>query len=179
MRNLALLLLGCAGISSAQSISFGLKGGGILTEPAGGIDQSRRWTAGPVVEIGSPFRLALEVNALYSRFGTAAVVGGSRVRGHVGEFPVLGKYSFTGRRTPFQPFASAGFAFRNIWLDRGRTGARISSTEPGAGAVFGGGVSLKSWRLTLSPEVRYTRWGGFNSPATNPNQVQALLGITF
>jgi hypothetical protein len=99
------------------------------------------------------------------------------------EFPVLGKYYFAGRSAPIRPYASSGFAFRNIWFNENRSdrfgNGRTDTTEPGVGAVFGGGVSFKAGFLTLAPEFRYTRWGGFNFPATNPNQVQALLGVTF
>ncbi|MBL8209806.1 MAG: hypothetical protein JNK87_03805 [Bryobacterales bacterium] len=163
----------------AQTLSLGVKGGGFFTDPAERQDQSRKYVVGPSVEVGFG-RIGVEANVLYWRFGSA--VSGVRVRGHVMELPVLGKYYFAGRNAVVRPFAGAGFAFRNVWTDdgRGRFGNReVASTEPGVGAVFGGGVAMKVWKLRLSPEVRYTRWGGYNFPVTNANQVQALLGVTF
>ena len=163
-------------IAAGQSLSVGVKGGGFLTEPAGRLDSSRVYVIGPVVEVGLGSHAAIEGNALYSRFGSG--ISGFRVRGHSVEFPVLGKYYFTRTDAGIRPFAAGGVAFRNIWFDR--IGSRVvGSTEPAIGAVAAAGVSFPLWKLKLAPEVRYTRWGGFNSPATNPNQLQVLLGITF
>ncbi len=122
---------------------------------------------GPSFEIGIGDHFGVEANALYSRFGSRAVLG------HPVEFPVLGKFYFSPRE-PAVPFVSGGFAFRNIWLDNQQF---TSNTESAVGAVFGGGAGFKLWVLKLAPEVRYTRWDGYNFPATNPNQVQALPGI--
>ncbi len=86
-----------------------------------------------------------------------------------------------------RPFVLTGVTFRNIWLDRDnrdRFVARGSrgldnSSDLGVGAIAGGGVALKAWRFTVAPELRYTRWGGNNYPATNVNQAQVLLRISF
>lgn len=183
MRFIASVLLMCASFAHAQTFSFGVKGGGIFTNPAERVDESRKYLVGPSVEMGLANRFGIEVNALYGRFGTTA--SGGAIRGNSWEFPVLGKYYFSDRGTVVRPFASAGFAFRNIWFDNGREGSRlfqnrrVDSTDPATGAVFGGGAGFRVWRLKLAPEVRYTRWGGYNYPSTNPNQVQALLGINF
>ena len=181
MKHATWLFLVCVPLAGAQTLSFGVKGGGFFTDPAEGSDQGRKYVVGPAVEIGIGARAGLEVNALYSRFGTAVA---GRVRGHSVEFPVLGKFYFADRSTPVRPWASSGFAFRNIWFDEGRSGRGtgnrlINSTEPAVGAVVAGGVAFRMGFLRLAPEIRYTRWGGYNYPATNPNQVQALVGITF
>jgi hypothetical protein len=182
MKHAVWVLLVCASSVGAQTLSFGVKGGGLFTEPAGRFDQSRRYLIGPSIEVGFGSRLGIEANALYSRFGST--ISGVPIRGHSVEFPVLGKYYFADRNTAVRPFASGGLAFRNIWFDNVRSNRvagnrQVNSTEPGVGAVFGGGVGFKVWVLKLAPEVRYTRWGGYNYPSTNPNQVQALLGINF
>jgi hypothetical protein len=180
MKHLSFLLVICAPILSAQTLSLVLKGGGLFTDPAERADESRRYVVGPSIEAGFGQRVGIEINALYSRFGSA--VTGGTVRGHSFEFPVLGKFYFADRNAAVRPYASSGFAFRNIWFDDARSnrlGRQINSTEPAVGAVFAGGVNFKTWILKLSPEIRYTRWGGYNFPATNPNQVQALVGITF
>jgi hypothetical protein len=193
MRNLALYFLVCAPLLNAQILSFGVKGGGLFTEAAERFDESRRYVVGPSVEIGFPYRIALEIDALYSRFGSSASASNnpgfndSRIRGHMLEFPVLGKYYFADREAAVRPYASSGFAFRNIWFDNGRSGRNdrrftsdfAAGTEPAIGAVVSGGVAFGLGPLKLAPELRYTRWGGYNFPATNPNELQGLLGIRF
>ena len=173
------------GLLTAQSFTFGVKGGAFITDPAERFDQSRPYTVGPSVEFALPARFAVEANALYSRFGSSllpAVSSANRMRGNSWEFPVLGKYYFSERSSSIQPFAAAGVAFRQIWLDESndsRLGRRVDSTDVAVGAVVAGGVALKAGRFRIAPEARYTRWGGYNYPATNPNQAQVLLGITF
>jgi hypothetical protein len=180
-----LLVLVCASFASAQTFSFGVKAGGFFTNPADGADASRKYLVGPSVEIGFGSRLGVDIDMLYSRFGTSfSTVNGGAIRGNSFEFPVLGKFYFAARDAAVRPFAGAGFAFRNIWFDDGdgfgRFGnRRVDNTEPAVGAVFSGGVAFRVWKLKLAPEVRYTRWGGYNYPATNPNQATAMLGISF
>lgn len=185
MKTIFSLSLFCS-VLTAQSLTFGVKGGGLFTEPAERFDQSKRYVAGVSIEVGLPGNFAVEGNGLYSRFGsslTAGTLASGRIRGHVGEFPVLGKYYFADRASSVRPFASSGFALRKIWLDRlagNRRGSGLAGSDDiGVGAIFGGGIALKAWRLSIAPEFRYTRWGGSNFPATNPNQAQALVGITF
>ena len=176
----------------AQTFSFGVKGGGLLTEPAERFDQSRRYVVGPVVEVLSPWKVALEVDAFYSRFGSSLSLQGTtggRTRGDSWQLPILGKYYFKDRTAKIRPFASSGFSLRKTWFeDRsfrdGRPGQRRtngfdSTSDLGVGAVVSGGASFGAWKLRIAPEVRYTRWGGSNFPLTNANEVQALVGITF
>ena len=66
-----------ASILSAQNFSFGAKGGALLTDPAERFDESRRYIVGPVFELRLPGRMAVEANALYSRFGTSLSLTGS------------------------------------------------------------------------------------------------------
>jgi hypothetical protein len=179
------LLLLSASILSAQNFSVGVKGGGLLTEPAERFDQGRSYIVGPTFELVLPGSLAVEIDALYSRFGSSLSRTGlafGRTRGNSWQFPVLGKYYFSDSRTGVKPFGSAGVSFRQIWLDGddSRFGRRSSATsDPGIGAVAGGGIAIKFGRFTIAPEARYTRWGGSNFPATNPNEVQVLVGIGF
>jgi hypothetical protein len=169
---------------SAQSFSVGVKGGALLTDPAERLDQGRRYLVGPTFEVALPGSLAVEVDALYSRFGTALSLSGfsgGRTRGDSWQLPVLGKYYFSDARTGVKPFASAGLAFRKIWFeDRGNRDRRGGgSSDLGVAAVAGGGIAVRFGRFTIAPEARYLRWGGDNFPATNPNEAQVLLGISF
>jgi hypothetical protein len=178
MKRFALTFCVCAAFSYAQSFTAGVKGGGLFTDPAERADESHRYVAGIVAEIGLGSRFAIEGNALYSRFGRSL----PSVRGHSIELPVLGKFYFADSNAAFRPYGSSGFALRNIWLDetrRGRLSPQVNVTDVAVGAVFAGGVTFNVWKLKVSPELRYTRWGGYNYPATNPNQLQALVGITF
>jgi hypothetical protein len=174
-----------ASILSAQSFSVGAKGGALLTDPAERFDQSRRYIVGPYFELRLPEKLALEVNALYSRFGSSLSPAGSsfgRTRGNSWQLPVLAKYYFSDARVGVKPFASGGVSFRKIWFvnDQILSGRRIEDTsELGVGAVAAGGIAIKFGRFTIAPEARYIRWGGTNFPATNQNEAQVLLGIGF
>lgn len=173
MRLIAFCALFGTSFLSAQTFSVGVKGGGFFTEPAERSDNSKRYVVGPSLEIAFPFRVAVEVDALYSRFGAGSL------RGHSVEFPVLGKYYFSGQDAAIRPYASGGVSFRNIWLDENRRGSGLRGTDPAIGAVAAGGVAFRLGPLKIAPEIRYTRWGGYNYPATNPNELQGLLGIRF
>ena len=144
MRYFSFLVFVCAPILSAQTLSLGVKGGGRFTDPAERADESRRYIVGPSLEVGFGRRVGLEVDALYSRFRAANA--GEAVRGHSVEFPVLGKFYFADRQSAVRPYASSGFAFRNIWFDDLRSdrfgSTRINSTEPAVGAVVAGGATF-------------------------------------
>src|SRR5207248_1068448 len=88
----------------AQSFSFGIKGGVPFTSAVEGIGPSpaaKRYTVGPMVEIGLPFSFAFEADGLYRRTGYDAIAGNlgtvsnSRVRANSWEFPLLAK-SYSG-----------------------------------------------------------------------------------
>ncbi len=95
-----IFLLSSSSFLAAQSLTFGVKGGAFLTDPAGRYDQSQRYLVGPSIEVALPWRLAVEGSALYSRFGSSLGTGtslSSRTRGNAWEFPVAGKYYFADR----------------------------------------------------------------------------------
>jgi hypothetical protein len=167
---------------TAQNLSFGVKRGGLLTDPAERNDEGRRYVVGPSIELELPARFALEGSLLYSRFGSSLGTANLRVRGDSLELPVVGKYYFSRRDGEVRLFAGSGYSFRRIWFD-GRRFERLTgigdSSDLDIGVVAAGGISLRAWRLRVAPELRYTRWGGDNFPATNPNQLQVLVGITF
>jgi hypothetical protein len=203
------LVLFIASSCWAQSIAVGLKGGVRATDDfTGTIDQqSRRYVLGPTVDIGLPFGLGFEADALYRRIGYETVFSNfagssdTRVRGSSWEFPLLVKV-----RLPFplvSPYASGGYAARRISGSATSfgttvdipTGNRTSATtrfdtpaQTSHGLVIGAGVRLGLGPLRLSPELRYTRWNnqaisfngiqGFRYQSTQ-NQIDALVGITW
>src|SRR5437763_5660165 len=124
-----LLLLVAGTTASAQLISFGAKIGAPLKDSNLNSNSSPfstsnigRWSGGPTIELHLPYRLSIEVDALYhsrtqtdtfgTRLGDPASDGGtpflfaSRTRTKAWEFPILIKYRFLNG--PIRPFVSAG-----------------------------------------------------------------------
>ncbi len=172
----------------SQSLSFGMKGGGIVSELFDPFSRSepegKRYTIGPTVEAGLPFRLAAEVDVLYKRVGERAegceftYCSFFSSRAHAIEIPLLAKFRIL--RGSIAPYAAGGYALRYITKSSGtllqwRSGPVISGeevdysihqteysreSESTGGVVAGGGVEFRAGRLKLSPEFRYTRWAG-------------------
>jgi hypothetical protein len=205
MRSFILFFLtGC--ISAAQSITIGAIGGARATDivPNLAIDESKRYEVGPMIGVGLPFGLAIEVDALYSRDGFSAANSSALssislgARTNTWQVPLLLKY-----RLPFpivKPFIEAGYAARvmtgSLHVDsfflanpNGQFQFAASSENFDSvshGFVAGGGVQIGVAKLQLTPQVRYTRWNnaptGFSFPdgpsfALNQNQVDLLVGI--
>ena len=169
----------------AELLSVGVKGGvpigdafdAVRADQGQNFTQTHRYLIGPTAQLNLPLGFSVEVDALYKRLGfqyqqnnvdgivTVQTVANSW------EFPVLIKWAFLPG--PVRPFVDAGASFRHI-----------SAVDEGF--VFGGGVELKLGRLRITPELRYTRWGGdvFRDPVnvlvnTHRNQGDFLVGITF
>jgi hypothetical protein len=91
------------------------------------------------------------------------------------EFPILGKYHFL--HTPIvKPYVEAGPIFRHV----GSQGPYLSNS----GFALGGGIDLKLLLVKITPELRFSRWGGdaastFAVPPSQLNQAEFLLGISF
>lgn len=115
-----------------------------------------------------------------------------RLRGNSWEFPLLGKYYFGARAAHWQPFVSTGFAFRTVDYHSSFT---VPSADPGqviyvfqadnfrgnigVGAVFAAGARMHlTSHFSVSPEVRYTRWGSADTSLAS-NQALLLVGLTF
>jgi hypothetical protein len=142
-----LLLVGVTGcLCFAQSVSIGAVGGNRLTDDirsaqinesipdqfsaAGGTtSESKRYVVGPAVELGLPFSLALEFDALYrregyrtrfdvsispllNRIGPFGGIRFDRERANSWEFPLLLKYKM--RLPVIKPYVEAGYAHRII-----------------------------------------------------------------
>ena len=195
-----------------QSFSFGVKAGGRSTgdivSQNSATSESKRYLLGPMLELGLPLGLSLEVDALYQRqgyrSGYSSFLGTSinRVRANAWEVPVLLKYKLP---TPFRwPYIEAGVVPRlmngavtdasGYSIDL-QTRATTYSQSHGAanwpnsvGTVFGGGMQFGLGSLRLAPEIRYTRWNstplnqfgsyGFEFHSAQ-NQVDLLVGISW
>ena len=148
---------------------------------------AKRYTVGPMIEIGLPFSFAFEADALYRRTGYNAIAGGlgtdstTRLRANTWDFPLLAKYYFKPRIGPVRLYATGGYVVRYLsGFDisihtlgvEPVTGKPIDFTfhtsssqyyvrdNPASGFVAGGGARLHVGRFAVAPEVRYTRWVG-------------------
>ena len=125
-------------------------------------------------------------------------ITGNSTTGNAWEFPLLAKY-----RIPMKvvhPFVDAGVSWDKLsgltqTITRATanviTGTTTTSnpaelnTTATRGFVMGAGLSVKVLRLSISPEIRFTRWGAqhFIDPGgllhSNLNQGEFLVGITF
>jgi len=197
MHRLILILLASSlttAFAAEHIFSFGIKGGAPLTdaftdETTMGVDlithtfsDTKNYVIGPMIELSLPFGFAVEADALYRPLNlitdiTAVPQPLARYSTNINswEFPILGKYHFL--HTPVvKPYVEAGPTFRHI----GFQGSYLSNS----GFALGGGVDLKLWLVRISPELRYSRWGGdaattFTVPASQLNQAEILIGISF
>lgn len=195
-----LLVVSSAG-AHAQSFTFGFKVGAPLTDfintqPApsflpfsfGTVPSSytNRYLVGPTVELDLPFRLGVEVDALYRHYRFDSFQGTSLSSSNplfiaaisdyestgAWEFPLLAKY-----RLPVplvHPFVDAGIAWDTLQGFHQSVTFTVTGSPPGpvrapppfgqpahstiAGFVVGGGVDVHALFIHITPELRYTRW---------------------
>ena len=184
-------------LAYSQPLMFGVKGGVPLTglldvtipNYPGVAATTNLYILGPTVELRLPENLAIEFDALYRHFhyrSAISPVGASQQ--NAWEFPLLLKYRLPGRLV--RPYIDGGVAWdllEGVFANE-PTPTQINPTaqlisKPSAGVVIGGGLDFHSLFLHISPEVRYTRW--MTQPfeafglASNQNQVEFLLGVTF
>ena len=185
---IAVLVFGLA--LRAQSLSVGAKGGIPFTDAVegsfGNRSEARRYTVGPLVEVGLPFSLAVEFNAIYKRIGYSTLDGAfgitsiGQVRASSWEFPLMVKYDLPLRRLPARPFVEGGYVARHLDGVKGIahtfgrdviSGTPLDQTiplntaflvrdDPTHGVAVGGGLRFRAGRLRVAPEIRYTRWTG-------------------
>ena len=195
MRNF-LLSICFAAAAFGQQLSFGVVGGGTVTDafptrdvPSGSTElpfnrfysSSKDWVIGATVELRFSDRLSMEVDGLYRKlhFTTAAV----RPDGSLNsvspspvvtwEFPALAKYRF--QPSKMSPFVELGPSFR--------TTGNLNGTNPShLGATAGVGLEMHLRSFNIAPTVRYTRWAADSLAASRPNsspdQVEVLIGVS-
>lgn len=138
---------------------------------------SKKLIIGPTIELQLPYRLSVEMDALYRRISSAGewvYADGTRRRAGAGslltwEFPVLAKYQFRVRG--LEPFVGLGPSFRR---PQALTGASPY------GAVAGAGVTFNLRHLRIAPAIRYTHWGRDRRPFVGVvrNQTEFLVGFS-
>jgi hypothetical protein len=201
MRHLWLFLMSAP--LFAQPISIGAVVGVPFLDPMGSNGESRPFAVGPTVEVRLPAGFAIEGSAIYRRLGettafnyiTSADSGGSivtRSRGNSWEFPVIGKYYFSGEHAKLQPFLGTGWSLRTVgWHYEGTatvlSGPNLVNVSPfqagsrsdlGVGATAVAGLRFRIGRMSVLPEIRYTRWGA-QSTISQKNDVGFFLELRF
>jgi len=210
MKRLLPLLVLCVPALTAQPISLGIKLGAPLNDAFDTLadpnellrSETKRYTVGPTFELHLPFRLSVELDALYKqasfssvqRLADSVTTAASSVNSW--EVPLLLKYRFSGGLV--RPFIDTGVSFSTL---TGISEIRDFFRVPGlreqvgdqevfddryrTGFVLGGGIELRVPFLRISPEIRYTRWGFKNYRDirglldSSDDQAEFLLGITF
>lgn len=181
----------------AQPVTVGVRTGVRINDEitGGASSESKRYLVGPMVEVRLPHRFAVEVDALYSRFGYSTQVTTSllrdpltkqlltnvfteRVRANSWEFPLLAQYRFEG---PFHVLA--GYAPRHVSGNFSDSGYFAVNSAAGAApldasgpasfpvnhaAVIGVGSSLRLGPVRFEPELRYLRWKNAWTPSFDP-----------
>ena len=219
MCRIAFVLFLAAGSSLfGQFIEGGIRGGIPLTDNFDAIaapfnccsgirsftSTTNRYTVGPTVEVALPFKLSLELDALYKRYHYRETTFGvdtqarTKTTSNSWEFPLLLKYKIS---TPLlRPFVDTGLSLHHVGGVKEATAFIVfpsaqffssSYSSPllvhsfNTGFVIGGGGEIRAPLVHISPEIRYTRWGNenFRSPDHNltssRNQVEFLVGLTF
>ena len=199
------------GSANAQRFAFGVAGGIPFSDANRSAQiasrfsgtglwslSTRRYTVGGTFEIAAPFRLHLEVDALYKRtdttqhaFFSPSFGNITRIAANNWEFPMLLKYRWDRR---FRPFLALGGTFRRLQgfdasIETFAIGLspphsvfrnRIDQPLTQGGIASGVGFVLMSapHSLKITPQIRYSRWTSERFLATR-NQVELLVGIRF
>jgi opacity protein-like surface antigen len=197
MKTIITLLVLCSSSLFAQlPLGAGLKVGVPLSDAfdiAANPDRdyfsnNQQYIVGGSLELRLPMSLAVEGNALYTKFNFSSrnllstlTSGGTS---NSWEFPILVKYRFSGTG-PVRPFVGAGPTFRRI-QDVLQIGAASIEDKTSKGVVVGAGLEVRLLFIRITPEMRFSRWGGQSfRDATNilfeanKNQGQFLVGISF
>ncbi|MBK5290252.1 MAG: hypothetical protein JJE04_00975 [Acidobacteriia bacterium] len=200
---MACLLLAAASSAFAQHISVGIKAGVPLTgllrsnyvsgrcceEVA---TQTRRYTIGPVVDIGLPLGFGVEFGALYKRFDQQSYAvtttgfttddetgypiqqtAGISAVGHSWEFAVAVQYHFF--KSAIRPYVEGGvslnrlsnvYSFQNVSINFRQlpfTFAPLRGSFTRVGPLFGMGVDVKLHRIHVTPGLRFTYYNKLSS----------------
>lgn len=192
-----LLILLAVHSLTAGPVIFGARGGtsfgnsfDTVTRGLGVNSPSRNYLVGPTAGIRLPLGFSVEGDALFNRqsLNIGQFNGVTLGAAHTDswEFPVMLK--FTPGRSVIAPVMGAGLTVRHI-NNFGDIPSYVLSGSTAAntvGFVAGGGVRFKVGPVSVTPELRYTRWGSatlaqsvINAITGNRNQAEFLVGFTF
>ena len=154
----ACLLLAAASSAFAQHISVGMKAGvpltNLLGNNSGGAPsqiefptQTKRYTIGPVVNVGLLLGFSVELSAMYKRFDQRSIAitttgfitndeigypitqtAGISAVGHSWEFPVALQYHFS--KSSIRPYVEGGISFNHLGNVYDFKNASFSSPTP-------------------------------------------------
>ncbi|MGH9613785.1 MAG: outer membrane beta-barrel protein [Bryobacteraceae bacterium] len=196
MKHIVLLMFFSSAIFAQSFFSIGVKGGVSVTNAFSdqtfhGVDtitsfysNGNDYIIGPTAGINLPFGFGVEADALYRSLNlsvdqTVAPSPASHSASTLSswEFPILVKYHFIPLPI-VKPYVEAGPSFR--WT--GNQAGQLSNK----GITAGIGVDVKALVIRVSPEIRFTHWGGDVSLSnvsalarSNQNQAEFLVGVTF
>lgn len=196
MRSGFLLLLAAAHACFAGPLVFGGRGGTDLTDTvARSLDRvgagslGHNYVVGPTLGVRLPLSFSVEGDALFHRQSLGlglAGLGGLNTHSDSWEFPVM--LRFTPGKGPIAPSVGAGVTVQHV-NDFGGVPSYLLSgqtAQNSVGFVAGAGVQFRVGALHVTPEVRYTRWGGSSWTQSladtllgSRNQAQFLVGFTF
>lgn len=191
MRALSLLLF-AASAFAAGPFTFGVRGGVPFTDAVDAVAgrtaisvSNGSFIFGPTVGVRLPAGLSVELDLLYRNFKLRSPL--NVTGGRAWEFPVQLRWAGPG---VVSPLFGAGVSFRNLGglgrLPDIANNVGILKDDKSAGLVLGAGVQIKIPLVRITPELRYTRWGGVdvNDPfrriyQVNRNQFDFLIGVNF
>jgi hypothetical protein len=187
------LLLAATSSAFAQHISVGIKAGvpltGLLrTERQEVPTKTRRYTIGPVMDIGLPLGFRVEFGAMYKRFDQQSIAvtttgyvniddetgypiqqtAGISAVGHSWEFPVAVQYHFF--KSAIRPYVEGGvslnrlsnvYSFQNVSINFRQLPfiyAPLRGSFTRVGPLFGMGVDVKLHRIHVTAGLRYTHY---------------------
>ena len=193
MRAYLLLSLLSLNAFAAGPLIIGARGGAPFTGTntiTGAVTNSlgvaeRRLQIGPTLGVRLPLGFSVEGDALYNR-QTLDFAQFASTHSSSWEFPVMLK--FTAGEQSVAPVFGAGVTVRHISNFGSVPGFLLNgATSPNTvGFVAGGGFRLKLGPVNITPEVRYTRWGGDNFSRSllnllplSRNEGSVLVGVTF
>jgi outer membrane protein W len=173
----------------AQGVSVGVLGGapflnvvsattvdGVAYSPT-----SLKYTVGGAFQLNLPFRLRIELDALYRPASFSVSTPPSETTASEWRFPVILQYRLNHGGF-FQPFLGVGASFQHLYQigNAIKSGTGSIVTNSPAGMLVDGGVDYKLGLFRLSTELRYTRQ--FNDSIqslSQLNQAEVLVGFHF
>lgn len=199
-----LVLIFLPPLACAQRISPGLIGGVPAQPPVQQSTDNIPFVLGPTLSVELFHNFSAQTGVLFYRLGTSRQnyffaagsgfqSGMSEWKAHATEIPLLLRYHLLSRSHTWRPFATLGPTVRRTEINFRDYRSLLSSstltvnsgnvpalqTRWKVDPVLGAGVSFKTGRLHLEPEVRYSYWGAGKDTVVRKNQVNFLFGLRF